>query len=106
VNRNFFVPDYVLYHVLTKGINVQVKRKYNHFLRLRNMLVKFYPGHRVSFLEKNPWINDKDTEFIAKQKVMIELFMNDLLMNPEFRNCRIVEEFLTLDYKKLKAKLN
>jgi hypothetical protein len=26
-------------------------------------------------------------------------------MNREFRNCRIVEEFLTLEYKKLKAKL-
>lgn len=36
---------------------------------------------------------------------MIEFFMNDILMNREFRNCRIVEEFLTLDYKKLKAKL-
>lgn len=32
--------------------------------------------------------------------------MNDIIMNKEFRNCRIVEEFLTLEYKKLKAKLH
>jgi hypothetical protein len=50
VNRNFFVPDYVLYHILTKGLNVQVKRKYAHFVRLRNMLCKFYPGFRVPYL--------------------------------------------------------
>ncbi len=31
--------------------------------------------------------------------------MNDILMNPEFKNSRIVEEFLTLEYKHLKAKL-
>jgi len=37
---------------------------------------------------------------------MIEFFMNDIIMNREFRNCRIVEEFLTLEYKKLKAKLH
>lgn len=50
VNRNFFVPDYVLYHLLTKGLNIQVKRKYAHFVRLRNMLCKFYPGFRVPYL--------------------------------------------------------
>ena len=57
VNRNFFVPDYVNYHVFTKVLNVEVKRKYDHFQRLRGVLGKFYPGQRLPFLEKNTWLS-------------------------------------------------
>lgn len=81
VNRNFFVPDYVLYHVFTRGINVEVKRKYDHFQRLRTILAKLYPCCRLPYLEKNTWLSETDIEFIKKQKSMLQSFMNDLLMN-------------------------
>lgn len=38
VNRNVFVPDYVRYFVSTPAINAEVKRKYNHFVKLRTYL--------------------------------------------------------------------
>lgn len=74
-------------------------------MKLRTYLEKFYPGFRLPYLSKSAWFQETDPNNIAQQKFMITHFMNDLLMNREIRNCRIVEEFLTLkDYKGLKVK--
>jgi len=36
---------------------------------------------------------------------MLEFFLNDLIRNPEIRNSKILEDFLTLtDHKKIKRK--
>ena len=105
VNRNLFMSDYVRYFVSTPALNSEVKRKYNHFLKLRQNLEKFYPGFKLPFLAKAAWFQETDPSNITNQKMLISHFMNDVLMNRELRNCRIVEEFLTLqDYKGLKVK--
>ena len=36
--------------ISTKPLNVEVKRKYAYFLKLRQMLSKFYPGIRLPYL--------------------------------------------------------
>ena len=58
-----------------------------------------YPGN------PGEWIQETDPGNIATQKSLISGFINDLLMNRELKNCRIVEEFLTItDNKALKSK--
>ena len=49
------MPDYVRYFVSTPAIGSEVKRKYNHFVKLRANLEKFYPGFRLPYLAKGTW---------------------------------------------------
>lgn len=81
------------------------KRNYEDFFKLRCTLEKFYPGIQLPFLEKEGWRSDTSEEYAKKQIKMIEFFMDDIFRNPELRNSRIVEEFLTFeDHKKMKRK--
>ena len=91
VSRNLFMPDYVRYLVSTPALNSEVKRKYTHFLKLKNNMEKFYPGFRMPYLAKAGWIQETDPNNIASQKALIGCFINDLVMNRELKNCRIVD---------------
>ena len=67
---------------------------------------KLFPGIKLPFLDSNSWFSGTNEEFIKNQKVMLEFFLNDLIRNPEIKNSKILEEFLTLpDHKKIKRKL-
>lgn len=73
-------------------------------MRLKDALAKFYPGVQLPYLEKNSWF-ETNLENIKKQKNMLEFFLSDLLRNPEIRNSRIFEDFLTLkEHKAIKRK--
>ena len=64
-----------------------------------------FPGIKLAYLESNRWFSATDEAFINDQKVMLEFFLNDLLKNPEIRNSKILEDFLTLlDHKTIKRK--
>lgn len=58
-----------------------MKRKYNHFTKLRANLEKFYPGFKLPYLAKGSWFQESDPNNISIQKAMITHFMNDVLMN-------------------------
>ena len=70
-----------MYSLLTKPLNIEVKRKYTHILKLRQVLGKFYPGVRLPYLDKAAWISESNTESIKTQKAVIQGFMNDILGN-------------------------
>ncbi len=78
-----------------KPLNIVCKRNYEDFTKLKSALQKFYPGMQLPWLEKNSWF-ETSAENIKKQKVMMEFFIHDLIKNPEVRNSRIFEDFLTL----------
>jgi len=67
--------------------------------------MKVYPGIKLPYLEKNSWLSETNADFIKKQKVMLEFFLNDIALNPDLKNSRIFEDFLTLrEHKKIKRK--
>ncbi len=88
-----------MYHMTVRPLNVVCKRNYEDFTKLKAILQKFYPGFQLPWLEKNSWFQT-NTENIKKQKAMLEFFVNDLIKNPEIRNSRIFEDFLTLKQHK------
>jgi hypothetical protein len=99
------MPDYVMYSMRVKPLNIVCKRNYEDFTRLRATLCALYPGIKMSYLEKNSWFYSTNIEFIKKQKAMLEFFLNDLIQHKEIRNSRILEDFLTLqEHKKIKRK--
>ena len=66
---------------------------------------QLFPAIKLPYLEKNSWFSSTNIEFIKKQKIMLEFFLNDILKNKEIRNSRIIEDFLTLsEHKKIKRK--
>ena len=80
-SRSFVLPSYVLYTIVTKPLNVEVKRKYTYFEKLRHVLSKFYPGIRMPYLERAAWLSETNVDLISNQKQVIKRFMNDLLLN-------------------------
>lgn len=88
-----------MYHMTVRPLNIVCKRNYEDFTKLKAILQKFYPGFQLPWLEKNSWFQT-NTENIKKQKAMLEFFVNDLIKNPEIRNSRIFEDFLTLKQHK------
>ena len=84
------LPSYVLYTLNTKPLNIEVKRKYTYFEKLRSVLAKFYPGIRLPYLDKSAWISETSADLIKSQKQTIQGFLNDLLLCKELKNCRIV----------------
>lgn len=99
------MPDYAMYHIHVYPLDIVVKRNYEDFARLRDTLSKLFPGTKLSFLEKNSWFSKTNADFIKAQKVMLQFFLNDIIKNPEIRNSRILEDFLTLpDHKKIKRR--
>ena len=105
VQRTFLMPDYVMYAMRVQPLNLPLKRNYEDFSRLRDTLAKLFPGTKLAHLERGSWFSSTNVEFVRRQKVMISFFLNDLILNQEIRNSRILEDFLTLsDHKKIKRK--
>lgn len=105
IQRTFLMPDYAMYQIRVLPLNILIHRNYEDFSRLRLTLVKLFPGTKLAYLETNSWFSKTNADFIANQKVMLEFFLNDLIMNSEIRNSRIFEDFLTLsDHKKIKRR--
>jgi hypothetical protein len=62
-----------------KPANIICKRKYEDFTRLKDNLMKFHPGVKLPFLETNSWLSETNIDFIKKQKINLEYFLNELL---------------------------
>ncbi len=41
--------------------------------------MKFHPGVKLPFLETNSWLSETNIDFIKKQKINLEYFLNELL---------------------------
>lgn len=83
------MPDYAMYHIRVLPLNILIKRNYDDFSRLKSTLEKLFPASKLAYLEANSWFSKTNADFIANQKVMLEFFLNDLILNPEIRNSRI-----------------
>ena len=99
------MPDYTMYIIKIQPLDISLKRNYEDFQRLRETLVRLFPATKLPYLESNSWFSATSEDFIHFQKVMLEFFLNDLIRNPEIRNSKILEDFITLiDHKKIKRK--
>lgn len=104
VERSIFSSNYLMYNMKVLPMGTICKRNYDDFAKFRSTLQKFYPGIQLPYLEKEGW-RETSQEYAKKQIQWLEFFMADILRNPELRNSRVTEEFLSLpDHKKMKRK--
>jgi len=94
------LPDYAIYHVLVSPSNTICKRAYDNFLEFRNVMEKLYPGVKVPTLDNGSWFSESDIALINKNKVCLELFLNDIVSHPLLSNTAIVKEFFSLSSPK------
>lgn len=61
---------------------------------LRNMLRKIFPNVQIPYLERyGRRLSETEPLTIRKQKLFLESFLNNLLMNKALR-CKILDDFL------------
>ena len=57
VKRNFLMPDYTMYSVKIRPLNITIMRNYEDFERLRDTLRRLFPGNKLAYLESNSWFS-------------------------------------------------
>ena len=88
---------YILYDITTENFNWLVSRRYNDFIWLRECLIVMYPGEYVFPLPKKKIGNKRFTEnFINKRINKLQVFLEDILKNENFKACEPLLSFLSL----------
>ena len=123
-SKNILSESYVLYDIKTSSkqtnskmtsveqtdknekINFNVQRKYSDFIQLREILSKYFPYNYI------PSLPEKSDEYLLKEenqpKIIsyIQLFINGIISNEEFKAYEGVFLFLTVkDYDEYKNKI-
>jgi len=94
--HRYFLPDYAIYHILVIPGNHLCKRTYDEFLDLRKNLTKLFPCVKIPYLDSSSWFSESDIALINKNKINLELFINELIRHPTLAKAEIVCDFLTI----------
>ena len=103
---------YVTYEVYTEPYLWLVRRRYNDFSLLRNILCKFYPRNLIPPLpEKKIGGKRFQPEFIEKRMKILQMFLDEVTCNETFKSSDALIMFLnitdhTLFEKKMKELYN
>lgn len=96
MEKGVFGKNYVLYDIATSPLGWNVSRRYSDFDWLRKTLVKIFPGFNVAPLPKKKMGNRKfDLDFVMKRMKFLELFINNILNNENFKASEAVVAFLS-----------
>ncbi|CAK86570.1 unnamed protein product (macronuclear) [Paramecium tetraurelia] len=92
VQKGIFMSTYVYFKIETKPINWVVRRTYEEFIALKNMLNKHYNVPNIPNQRKSP------VEFTyIKQLRHLQMFLNFVLLDQEIRSLPVIQDFLSLD---------
>ena len=103
---------YVTYEVYTEPFLWLVRRRYNDFSLLRNILCKFYPRNLIPPLpEKKIGGKRFQPEFIEKRMKILQMFLDEVTCNETFKSSDALIMFLnitdhTIFEKKMKELYN
>ena len=100
VVTKFLSSNYVEYEVETKEMNWLVKRRYSDFEWLRQVLVKFNPGHMIPPLpSKKIGSRRFELDFIAKRMKFLQKFIDAVTENEVFKANEPLKAFLSMTDK-------
>ena len=99
--------NYIVYDLYTEPFNWKVTRRYSDFDKLRNILIKCFPGFNIPPLPNKKIGNRRfDTDFIEKRMKFLELFINNVCENESFKTNECLLAFLSYnDREKFEAKI-
>ena len=110
VEGNFFTKSYITYLVETNPFGFQVRRRFNDFFWLHDILKSLYINAIIpSLYKKNYLYGIKDAQ-IAKRMRYLERFINEIAEHPLLRNSQIFYDFITMrdekDFMRKKDEFN
>lgn len=84
INKGLFSKKYAVYKVTTHPLNYEVKRRFNDFQWLRDILVRDFPHFYI------PPMADKsrgnfELDFLNQRSKLLQQFMENLMESPELR---------------------
>ena len=99
--------NYIVYDLYTEPFKWKVTRRYSDFDKLRNILIKCFPGFNIPPLPNKKIGNRRfETDFIEKRMKFLELFINNVCENESFKTNECLLAFLSYnDREKFDAKL-
>ena len=97
-NEKLLSSSYVTYEVFTEPICWSVRRRYSDFLLLRHLLCKYYPKKLIPPLPEKKVGNKRfQQQFIESRMHFLQLFMNDIIKNEEFKANEALIVFLNFN---------
>ena len=97
-NEKLLSSSYVTYEVFTEPICWSVRRRYSDFLLLRHLLCKYYPKKLIPPLPEKKVGNKRfQQQFIESRMHFLQLFMNDIVKNEEFKANEALIVFLNFN---------
>eukprot|EP00826_Nyctotherus_ovalis_P035484 TRINITY_DN3052_c0_g1_i4.p1 TRINITY_DN3052_c0_g1~~TRINITY_DN3052_c0_g1_i4.p1 ORF type:complete len:390 (-),score=87.18 TRINITY_DN3052_c0_g1_i4:157-1326(-) len=106
INPGVFSSNYEVYVISTPQASARVSRRRSAFVELRELLTKQFPGFVAPPVPKKP-IKNLKPKFLEKRRGKLQLFLNDLLDHPLFKQTDAVWNFLNItddkSYEKIKA---
>ena len=97
IQKSLFETSYVFYELETKEFNWLVNRRYSDFIWLKECLEVLFPGEYVPKLPKKKSGNKRFEEnFIEKRMKRLQQFLDELLLNENFKSSEVVVKFLSL----------
>ena len=96
VDGGIFGSNYVLYEIHTKPLGWSVSRRYSDFDLLRILLSKYFPSYNIPPLPNKKMGNRRfDMDFILKRMKFLNLFINNVVKNEDFKASEILIAFLS-----------
>jgi hypothetical protein len=86
----------------TPSVSAKVSRRQNAFNDLRKILVRQFPDYVVPPVPKEP-VKKLKPEFLNKRKEKLQLFLDNVLSHPLFKQTASVWNFLTISDEKIRA---
>lgn len=81
----------------TTGAKITVYKRYSDFIKLRDLLLHYFPKNKTEIGELPPkrfFQNNLDEAFLRKRRTGLEYFLNSILLNPLFSSSPLVKEFV------------
>ena len=101
------MSNYVTYEVFTEPICWSVRRRYNDFILLRQILCKYYPKMFIPPLPEKKMGNKRfQQEFIERRMKFLQLFIDEVIQNENFKANEALTIFLNFnDHSQFEKKM-
>lgn len=96
IEGNFFSKSYVTYLVETKPVGFIVRRRFNDFIWLHDILKSIYINSIIPPLYKKNYLYALNDGQIAKRIRTLEKFITEIAIHPLLRNSQIFYDFISL----------
>ena len=83
------------------GLSKEVYRRYSEFDKLKKNIKKQFPSELFANLPRKHLVGNLNNDVIEARRIMLERYLQELIMNPRVLGSDLVVSFLSLDSRML-----